>query len=46
MLIGVLDRADTEPRHRRWLRLLAAACLDTAQMVAPKVTSRVEAAVE
>ncbi len=46
LLNGVLDRADTEPRHGRRLRLLAAACLDTAQMVAPEVTSRVEAAVE
>jgi len=48
LLNGVLDRADTEPRHGRRLRLrlLTAACLDTAQMVAPEVTSRVEAAVE
>ncbi|MGH3887627.1 MAG: NACHT domain-containing protein [Pseudonocardiaceae bacterium] len=45
LLRGVLDRADTEPKHCRRLRLLAAACLDTAQMVAPEVTSRVEAAV-
>ncbi|MDQ3885488.1 MAG: hypothetical protein M3308_00355, partial [Actinomycetota bacterium] len=33
LLGGVLDRADTEPRHCRRLRLLAAACLDTAQMI-------------
>ena len=46
LLSGVLDRADTEPTHRRRLRLLAAACLNTAQMVDPEVTSRVEAAVE
>lgn len=46
LLNGVLNRANTEPRHDRRLRLLAAACLDTAQMVAPEVTSRVEAAVE
>jgi NACHT domain len=46
LLSGVLDRADTEPKHCRRLRLLAAACLDTAQMVDPEVTSRVEAAVE
>ncbi|MGH8625698.1 MAG: NACHT domain-containing protein, partial [Gammaproteobacteria bacterium] len=45
LLSGVLDRADTEPRHCRKLRLLAAACLDTAQMVDPDVTSRVESAV-
>ena len=44
LLAGVLDRADTEPRHCRRLRLLAAACLDTAQMVGPEVTQRVEAA--
>jgi len=46
LLGGVLDRADTEPRHCRRLRLLAAACLDTAQMVDPAVSRRVEAAVE
>jgi hypothetical protein len=44
LLAGVLDRADAEPRHGRRLRLLAAACLDTAQMVEPEVTQRVEAA--
>ena len=46
LLGGVLDRADSEPRHGRRLRLLAAACLDTAQTVDPEVTRRVEAAVE
>ncbi len=46
LLGGVLDRADTEPRHCRRLRLLAAACLDTAQMIDPGITRRVEAAVE
>ena len=46
LLGSVLDRADTEPRHCRRLRLLAAACLDTAQMVDLEVTRRVEAAVE
>lgn len=48
LLGGILDRADTEPKAsiRRRLRLLAAACLDTAQMVDPEVTQRVEAAVE
>ena len=46
-LLGrVLDRADAEPRHGRRLRLLAAACLDTAQMIDPEVSRRVEAAVE
>jgi hypothetical protein len=46
LLSGVLDRADAELKHCRRLRLLAAACLDTAQMVDPEVTQRVEAAVE
>ena len=46
LLTGVLDRADDEPRHRRKLRLLAAACLETAQMVDPEVTRRVEVAVD
>ncbi len=46
LLSGVLDRADTEPKHCRRLRLLAAACLDTAQVVDHEVTSRVEAAVD
>ena len=45
LLTGVLNRADVEPRYCRKLRLLAAACLDTAQMVDPEVTGRVEAAV-
>ncbi|MDQ3273459.1 MAG: NACHT domain-containing protein, partial [Actinomycetota bacterium] len=46
LLGGVLDRADAEPRYCRRLRLLAAACLDTAQMVDPAVSRRAEAAVE
>jgi energy-coupling factor transporter ATP-binding protein EcfA2 len=46
LLGGVLDRADTEAKHCRRLRLLAAACLDTAQVIDPTVTGRVEAAVE
>lgn len=46
LLGGVLDRADTELKHCRRLRLLAAACLDTAQMVDPEVISRVDAALE
>jgi hypothetical protein len=46
LLNGVLDRADAEPKHCRRLRLLAAACLDTAQVVDPEVISRVEAAVD
>ncbi|MGH3824819.1 MAG: NACHT domain-containing protein [Pseudonocardiaceae bacterium] len=46
LLAGVLDRADAEPRHCRRLRLLAAACLDTAQVVHPEITQRIEAALE
>lgn len=46
LLTGVLNRADTEPRHCRKLRLLASACLDTARVVDPEVTNRVEAAVD
>jgi hypothetical protein len=30
LLTGILDRADTEKRHSRRLRLLAASCLETA----------------
>jgi NACHT domain len=44
LLTGVLDRADAEPRHSRRLRLLAAACLDTAKVVDGEVTQRAEAA--
>jgi len=46
LLDGVLDRAETEPRHSRRLRLLAAACLDTAQTLDPEVINRTEAAVK
>jgi NACHT domain len=45
LLNKILDRADQEPRHARPLRLLASACLDTAHMVAPEVTARIDAAV-
>jgi hypothetical protein len=34
LLSGVLDRADAEPRHRRWLRLLAASCLEALKLLA------------
>jgi hypothetical protein len=44
LLAGLLDRADAEPRHARRLRLLAAACLDTAHILDPEVAERVEAA--
>jgi len=47
LLNGVLDRADTEPKHCRRLRLLAAACLDTAKAVdPPEAIGRVDAALE
>jgi hypothetical protein len=39
LLTGVLDRSDTELKHRRRLRLLAATCLDTAQIVDPAITT-------
>jgi hypothetical protein len=35
LLQGLLDRADAEPRRARKLRLLAAACLETAPVVEP-----------
>ncbi|WP_306318781.1 MULTISPECIES: NACHT domain-containing NTPase [unclassified Streptomyces] len=39
---GVLDRADTEPRHRRALRLLAAACLETMTTVPTDLVHRLD----
>ncbi|MFI0469169.1 NACHT domain-containing protein [Saccharopolyspora sp. 5N102] len=44
LLTGLLDRADREHRHARRLRLVAAACLETAHSVAVEVARRVEAA--
>ncbi|MGW1682094.1 NACHT domain-containing protein [Saccharopolyspora sp. NPDC002376] len=42
LLTGLLDRADREYRRTRRLRLVAAACLETAHSVAPEVAGRVE----
>lgn len=46
LLTGLLDRADREHRRTRRLRLVAAACLETAHSVAPEVAARVEAALD
>lgn len=46
LLTGLLDRADMEKSRRRHLRLLAAACLETAGPVAEPVRARVEAALD
>lgn len=45
LLTEILDRADTEPKHTRRLRLLAAACLETVGDLDPKVLSRVQRAI-
>lgn len=46
VLTGLLDRADSEPRQARRLRVVAAACLETTHAVAPEVAERVEAALD
>jgi Leucine-rich repeat (LRR) protein len=46
LLTGLLDRADSESRHKRTLRLLAAACRETARKVDPDVSARIDAALE
>ena len=45
MLAAVLDRAEEEPGNARALRLVATACLETAQDIAPDVRSRLDAMV-
>ncbi|RJQ76780.1 NACHT domain-containing protein [Pseudonocardiaceae bacterium YIM PH 21723] len=40
LVIGLLDRADQEPRHRRRLRLLAVAAIDSGQVLSPEVSRR------
>ncbi|MGV9295309.1 NACHT domain-containing protein [Amycolatopsis sp. NPDC003676] len=45
LLREILDRADSEPRHARRLRLLAAACLETVGDVDPEVIERVRQAI-
>ncbi|MFI7602760.1 NACHT domain-containing protein [Actinoplanes sp. NPDC049681] len=42
LLVGILRLAETQPRQARRLHLLAAACLDTATVVAPEVSSQIE----
>ncbi|GAA3398229.1 NACHT domain-containing protein [Cryptosporangium minutisporangium] len=42
LIIGILDRAEAEPRNRRRLRLLAASCLETAPSLARELANRVE----
>ncbi|MEV8442465.1 NACHT domain-containing protein [Actinosynnema sp. NPDC051121] len=46
LLNGVLDRAENEPRHRRKLRLLAVACLETMSTVPGDVLPRIEACLD
>ncbi|GAA4717720.1 NACHT domain-containing protein [Phytohabitans rumicis] len=46
LLAGVLDRADAEPAHRRALRLVAAACLETVPALDPELLDRVRAAID
>lgn len=48
LLNGLLDRADAKAdrRHTRALRLLAAACLETAEKVDAEVSARIDAALE
>lgn len=46
LLTGLLDRADNESRHKRTLRLLAAACRETARKVDPDVSARIDAALD
>ncbi|MFC4068475.1 NACHT domain-containing protein [Actinoplanes subglobosus] len=41
LFAGLLDRADELPQHARKLRLLAAACLETASWVDPVVLARI-----
>ncbi|MFC4628292.1 NACHT domain-containing protein [Promicromonospora alba] len=48
LLTGLLDRADakTDRRNTRALRLLAAACRETAEKVDPEVNARIDAALD
>ncbi|MCO1577487.1 NACHT domain-containing protein [Crossiella sp. SN42] len=46
LLTEILDRADTEPRRARHLRLLAAACLETVEELDPAVRARVDTLIE
>ncbi|SDX65705.1 NACHT domain-containing protein [Amycolatopsis xylanica] len=42
LLNGILDRANTEPDYARYLRLVAASCLETVRDIAPETLARVE----
>ena len=42
LLAGILDRADTQPRHAHRLRLLAAACLETIPQVPAALRDRID----
>ncbi|WP_330264256.1 NACHT domain-containing protein [Streptomyces griseorubiginosus] len=46
LVAGILDRADTEPRHTRRLRLLAAACLETMSTVPDDLARRLDEALD
>ncbi|GAA2196977.1 NACHT domain-containing protein [Streptomyces bangladeshensis] len=46
LLGGILDRAASEPRYRRKLRLLAAACQETVPEVSEGLAERLDAAVD
>ncbi|MEU6157042.1 NACHT domain-containing protein [Streptomyces sp. NPDC047130] len=46
LINGILDRAETEPRHARALRLLAAACRETMPTVSDALAARLESAVD
>jgi Leucine-rich repeat (LRR) protein len=46
LLGGILDRAEREPRYARRLRLLAAACLETAHSVEPAVAAQISEAID
>jgi len=45
LLSGILDRADTEPRHSHRLRLLVAACLETIPDVPADLHDRIDGCV-
>jgi hypothetical protein len=45
LLTGILDRADNEPNNARALRLVAAACMETAQDLKPEIRARLDAMV-
>ncbi|MFJ4599451.1 NACHT domain-containing protein [Streptomyces griseoluteus] len=46
LLSGILDRAATEPRHARKLRLLAASCQETVPELTEELARRIDTAVE